>query len=304
MTEAVDPLLNPPRLERRRADGAPGRISRDRLASMLVLAALLHGLVLLGVTFTAPGGGSDTARGLAVLLVSDELPEARENPDAAYIAQRSQEGSGNTRENIAPELPGLRPQQQQESRPQPAQRSPLLEQQLLTSSMPALSSIQIGAVPQPELVLSQQELERLLAGDESLQLRGESREQLYLSPDTRASRLAPYLDTWRRRIEQVGTVNFPALARQRGESGSLVLEVVILSDGRLRSATIDRSSGHADLDAGAREILRLASPFAPFPPDLARDFRSLRFAYEWRFEGGQSAGSSVRLPARRTRTDP
>lgn len=266
---------------------------------MIVLAALLHGLVLLGVTFTAPGSKGSSARGLAVLLVSDELPEAGENPDAAYIAQRSQDGSGNTQEDLAPQLPGAQPQQRQprDARGQAADRMPLLEEQLLTTSVPALSSIQVEAVPEPELVLSQQELERLLAGDASLQLRGDNREELYLSPDTRASRLAPYLDSWRRRIEQVGTSNFPALARQRRESGSLVLEVVILSDGRLRSATIERSSGHPELDVGARDILRLASPFAPFPPDLARDFRSLRFAYEWRFEGGQSAGTSVRLPA-------
>jgi protein TonB len=293
VSTAADPLLPPPRLHRRQLDGVTGRVTRDRLSSMLVLAVLLHGLVLMGVTFTAPGGQGDTQRGLEVLLVSEELPEARANEDAAYVAQRSQEGSGNTSEQRAAELPG--------APPVPASsllerlRQERFEDQVLTTAAPALSSISIEAVPEPELLLSQQELERLLAGDESLLLRGESREELFVSPDTRASRLAPYVDAWRRRIEQVGTARFQALARQR-VTGSLLLEVVIQSDGLLRRATIERSSGNPQLDEAAREILRLASPFDPFPPELAREFRTLRFAYEWRFEGGGATGSSVRLP--------
>lgn len=292
MSTAADPLQTPQRLKRRRVDGFDGRVSRDRLSTMLVLAALAHGLVLLGVTFTAPGSKGDTPRGLEVLLVSEDLPEARDNDDAAYIAQRSQEGSGNTRERLPAELPGAEPRPPVAGDPVPQER---FDDPLLSTSAPSLSTIQIEAVPEPELLLTQQELEQLLAGDESLRLRGDTQQQLYLSPDTRASRLAPYLDSWRRRVEQVGTANFQNLARQSGMSGSLVLEVVINSDGRLRSATIQRSSGHAQLDDAAREILKLASPFDPFAPDLARDYRSLRFAYEWRFEGGKSAGSSLRV---------
>lgn len=293
MSTAPDPLLAAAQtqMRRRRMDGFDGRTTRDRLSTMLVLAALLHGLVLLGVTFTAPGGKGETRRGLEVLLVSEELPEAGDNPDATYLAQRTQEGSGNTRENEAAELPGAEPRP---TEPVPPARSRPFEQQLLATSVPALSTIQIEPVPEPELLLTQQELERLLAGDDTIRLRGDTQRQLYLSPDTRASRLAPYLDGWRRRIEQVGTMNFPVLARQRGLVGSLVLEVVIDDDGRLRSAHIERSSGHPELDDAAREILRLASPFDPLPPDIARDYRSLRFAYEWRFEGGRATGSSLR----------
>jgi periplasmic protein TonB len=289
----ADPLQLHRPARRRNADGIEGRAARDRLSTMLVLAALLHGLLLLGVTFSAGGGKGDSARGLEVLLVSDELPEAGDNDDASYLAQRSQDGSGNTRERAAAELPGQRPKQPLESDSNYLLQSP--EEQLLRTSAPALSTIHVEPAPEPELVLTQAELEQILAGDESLVLRGEQRDELYLSPDTRASRLAPYLDGWRRRIEQVGTLNFPATARHRPQAGSLVLEVVIQSDGKLRRATIERSSGHAELDEAARSILRLASPFAPFPPELARDFQSLRFAYEWRFEDG-TASSSLRLP--------
>ena len=126
-------------------------------------------------------------------------------------------------------------------------------------------------------------------------LRGITRDELYVSADTRASRLAPYLDAWRRRIERIGTLNYPSVAQRRGMTGNPVIEVTLLRDGKLGSAQIQHTSGHPEIDAAALEILRLASPFDPFPPDLARDYRSLRFAYEWQFEG-RGVATSVTVP--------
>ena len=62
---------------------------------------------------------------------------------------------------------------------------------------------------------------------------GKSNEEHWISPDTRASRLAPYLAEWKRKVERVGTLNFPSAARRQGLSGSPVVEVEIAADGRL-----------------------------------------------------------------------
>src|SRR6266481_5205612 len=75
---------------------------RDRLLTMLFLAGLLHGLVILGLTFNVAASPRDSAPGLQVLLVSDELPTAEQNDSATYLAQRTQLGSGDTREAVAP----------------------------------------------------------------------------------------------------------------------------------------------------------------------------------------------------------
>ncbi len=104
-------------------------------------------------------------------------------------------------------------------------------------------------------------------GDDALKLRGEHRDELYVTADTRASRLAPYLDAWRRRVERIGTINYPSAAQRTNLDGNPVVEVAIRRDGRLQSATIQRSSGHPEIDAAALDILRLASPFDPFPPN-------------------------------------
>ncbi|MGH8259460.1 MAG: TonB family protein, partial [Steroidobacteraceae bacterium] len=126
-----------------------------------------------------------------------------------------------------------------------------------------------------------------------VQLRGPHRDDLWITPDTREATLAPYLDHWRRRVERIGTLNYPIAARHDGTHASPVLEVVIASDGRLESARVRRSSGDADLDHAALEILKLASPFDPFPAELARKYHALRFAYEWQFVGGRAAGGAV-----------
>jgi protein TonB len=296
-----EPLPQPVRLERRRSDGKEGRISRDRLTTMLVLAALLHGLVILGISFTAPGAGDSAVnRGLEVLLVSDELPESQRNDTATYLSQRTQLGSGNTQERLPAQLPSERapptPPGSRDSRP-----GGNAAEQMLVTTRNTRSRIQMLPLPVAMVQLSEAERLELQAeaatpGEDELRLRGETRDQYYLSADTRASPFAPYLDGWRRRVERIGTVNYPNAARRDGLTGSPVIEVAIERDGHLRSARIQRSSGHAEIDAAALDILRLASPFDPFPPELARDYQSLRFAYEWQFEGGKPKKSIISVP--------
>ena len=76
---------------------------------MLLLAALLHAIVILGLTFTTAGhGGGSDAPQLDVLLVTNEVPEAQSNDQAVYLAQRTQIGSGNTDMPLAPASPASR----------------------------------------------------------------------------------------------------------------------------------------------------------------------------------------------------
>jgi protein TonB len=123
------------------------------------------------------------------------------------------------------------------------------------------------------------------ATDDTLRLRGkrfDGAEEIV--PNTRESQLAPYLNSWRSKIERLGTLNFPQNARKL-QTGNPVLEVSILADGNLGEALIKRSSGSKEIDQAALSILRLASPFDPFPVELRQKYQELRFAYEWQFLG-------------------
>ena len=100
---------------------------------------------------------------------------------------------------------------------------------------------------------------------------------------------AYYLEAWRRQVERVGKLNYPGEARRRKLTGSLRLLVVIRADGDLADARLVESSGHAVLDEAALRIVRLAAPYAPFPPRIAAQADTLEIERTWRFRG-QSAG--------------
>src|SRR3984885_13135383 len=70
----------------------------DRMLTTCFLAALLHGIIILGVSFssTSSSSGDEGAPGLEVVLVNDRAPSVANNPNARYLSQRSQLGSGNT----------------------------------------------------------------------------------------------------------------------------------------------------------------------------------------------------------------
>jgi protein TonB len=133
---------------------------------------------------------------------------------------------------------------------------------------------------------------------DALALRGNPRDEMVVTANTRSSGVALYLDAWRHRIERIGTANYPLDAVRRAAlTGSPVVEVRVAADGRLVDAVVVRSSGHIVLDQAALNILRLAAPFDPFPPEVAAKHDSLRLSYEWEFANGEWRDSTVRGPS-------
>ena len=295
----------PPRALTLREGKAP---VRDRLLTMLFLAALLHGLIILGLTFNSSVAGGESAPGLQVLLVSDEVPEAESNDSATYLAQRTQLGSGNTQESVSPRNPASTvPIPHQDGVPggdSLKKRGDLAgnrADRVITSSAWTTQVHYLaeagnaGSSPDQPMLLQEQSTSQPGPEDESgpATLRGPRREELWITPDTRAATLAPYLDSWRRKVERIGTINYPTVARRLGLKASPIVEVGIDANGKLDRAVIRQSSGYPELDNAALEILKLASPFDPFPPELAHEYRVLRFAYEWQFVGGRLHGGAL-----------
>jgi periplasmic protein TonB len=279
----------------------------ERLTAMLLLAALLHAIVILGLTFTVAGhsGGSDSPQ-LDVLLVTDEVPEAQSNDQAVYLAQRSQIGSGNTDQALAAASPASRgaPETRADGGHDADNQSAAnrMDKPVLTSSAPSSDIRYIGEAPAaaaaadalPEMIGDTPGEPRSGHGDAvELLLRGKGNDEHWVTPDTRASKLAPYLASWKRKVERVGNLNLPTAVRNAGLSGSPVVEVEIGANGRLRAATVRRSSGFGALDEAALTILKLASPFDPFPADLAAGYSQLRFAYQWDFVAGALHSGAV-----------
>src|SRR6187200_3505217 len=70
--------------------------SGDRLTVTLFLAGLAHLILILGVSFAPPAADSRDVPTLEVLLVNNSLPDSFRNDDANYLAERTQQGSGNS----------------------------------------------------------------------------------------------------------------------------------------------------------------------------------------------------------------
>jgi len=282
----------------------------DRMLTTCFLAALIHGIVILGVTFSAPFGktSGDDARALEVILVNDQAPSVAQNPNAQYLSERTQRGSGNTLKRERTLIP--------KSSLMPVERPGI-------PSGEGLAALQAGTVTgDEELIATQQPGQKILYFASStaapvpsqlplllekrpdlgmtpnddgveLRMRGEAMHQLWIAADTRESDVAVYLDSWRRKIERVGTMNFPDIARRQKLSGTPVIEVTIGANGNLLQTIVRRTSGHPEIDEAAMRILKLAAPFDPFPGELSAKHDEIRIAYEWQFLGGASQGTGV-----------
>jgi protein TonB len=289
------------------APDTPVVTPRDRLGFTLFLAAVLHALLILGVTFDLPTP-SELSRALEITLATQ--PSEQTPNEADYLAQMNQEGSGTLDEKAAPstteeaelqdsEINQVTPAQQA-SAPPP---EPIQPKQVITTS--AASTDRVRRAPEiPDPVEAPQpaqrfDMSRLSQEIASLEAQLAEERQLYAkrprvhrlnAASTMQDKGAYYKDAWRRKVERVGNQNYPAEARDQRIYGSLRMLVAINRDGTLREVRILESSGHTVLDNAALRIVRLAAPYAPFTGDLI-DVDVLEIIRTWRFERGDRVSS-------------
>jgi protein TonB len=284
--------------------------AQDRMLTTCFLAALMHGIVILGITFSATSGSSsdDAAAGLEVVLVNDRAPSVAQNTNARYLSERTQLGSGNFlkgERTLIPKsslMPVDRPGVPSGDGLAPVQAGNDAGDEQMVATHGAsqkilyfASSAESKETSELPLLLEKRPDLAMTPNDDGVELRmrGESKKELWIAADTRESDVAVYLDSWRRKIERVGTMNFPDVARRKKLSGTPVIEVTIGADGKLLNAEVRRTSGHAEIDEAALRILKLAAPYERFPSELTAKHDEIRIAYEWQFLGGDSQGGSV-----------
>ena len=106
-------------------------------------------------------------------------------------------------------------------------------------------------------------------------------------------RFAQYVESWRQKVERVGTLNYPEAAKGK-LYGTLILTVKIKSDGSVEEVEINRTSGHKILDDAARRIVTMAGPYAAFSPDIRRDYEQLEITRKWSFTKANQLEDSAR----------
>ena len=272
------------------------------LLPMLVLAALIHGVVILGLNFHLPKAQPhERQQTLDVILVNPhKAPAPPEQAD--FLANANQKGGtdieGRGRPRAEPRQPALekgadeRRAATPSGRPRPQQKRSVA----VTTQRPSRHKVTPKAhnpvpekrrVPLDQLLAStRQEIARL-----TMDLERNSRYASHrprrkaINAATKEYRYAAYLEAWRKKVERVGNLNYPEAARRRRLHGDLLLHVAVRADGTVAEVNVVRSSGYKLLDDAAVRIVRLAAPFAPFPEEIRREVDILDITRTWQFLG-------------------
>jgi protein TonB len=256
----------------------------------------VHAL-LLSLQFRMPEAKPAKDRGLEVVLVNTR--HAKAPPQAELRAQANVDGGGSSEQPARPKSP-LPPQATQRDgdalvEARRRTQEPVREQkQVITREKK--SPARIASAPkkieqtQPEPQISGLDLLDSAAAvarieaeiDRNLDEIAKRPRKKFIGARTKEYRFAQYVEDWRLKVERVGTLNYPEAARGR-VYGSLLLSVTIRADGTVEKVSVHRSSGHALLDEAAVRIVKLAAPYAPFPPAIRKDTDIIEITRTWAF---------------------
>ena len=275
------------------------RVGGPLLVAAFAISLTLHGLLLL-IQFRLPDSKPVRDKGLEVVLVNTRHAKAPEKPDV--LAQANVDGGGNTEQNVRPSTP-LPPQptrrdgdaliEAKRRTPEPVRdQKQVITRDKAPAKVAAAPKKVEQPVPQPEppqlsgldLLDSAAAVARLEAQvDRDLQELAKRPRKKFIGARAQEYRFAQYVEDWRQKVERVGTLNYPDAARGK-LYGSLLLSVSIRADGSVEKVSVQRSSGHKVLDEAAVRIVKMAAPYAPFPPDIRKDYDIIEITRTWKFE--------------------
>ncbi|WP_455210444.1 energy transducer TonB [Kaarinaea lacus] len=287
----------------------------DRLGLTVFFAVVLHSLIILGISFAQPEKKNPPEKlpGLEVTLVQSKTDKKVEEAD--FLAQATQEGGGNSDEQVRPtsaveplvatgqvgEVSQLTPQtvlpqQMEQSRMQIMTATQSERRVASEQDQPELPTEQMDEAT-AQLLMVNKEIARQSAEIDIMRQAYASRpKKKFLSAKTKEYKWASYEEGWRKKIERIGTLNFPDAARRSKLSGDVRASVTIRSDGSVKEVKITKYSGHKVLDDAVKRIVKMASPYEAFPQDLREEYDEVVIVRTWQFIAG---GGSGKLTTRR-----
>ena len=268
---------------------------RSPFAWAIFLSLALHAL-LLSLGFVPPEArlAAQKDEGLEIVLVN---AYSRSTPEEAKaLAQTSLAGGGN--EKTAPVPTTAQPPLEREhpsdspleARSRHQETASTTRRKLSRPSpekaTPSAPEPTAPATPTPsglDLLDQTASVARLHAAldDTERAVAGQPRKRFF-GANVKEYRFARYIEDWRLKVERIGTLNYPEEARGK-LYGSLLMSVSIRADGEPIDAHIERSSGQPVLDEAALRIVRLGSPYAPFPPEIRADTDVIVIKRTWTF---------------------
>ena len=267
----------------------------DRLALTLFFALVIHAMIILGITF----GAQDEPPPRHELPTLDITIATRSTPppeEADYLAQTSQDGGGNVSEKIKPTMAIP------EMAPNVAPQQPVyVPTQIITAKKAETRIVQeqeeTPEIEEPDITASElieRSMEMINLSEQiskSMQAYAQRPRQNYVSARTQEYKYANYMSEWVKKVERVGNLNYPDAARRENISGSLLMDVALNADGSLHEINILRPSGEPVIDEAAKRIVRMAAPYAPFPPEILENTDILHITRTWEFSTSNQLSS-------------
>lgn len=270
------------------------------IALAIGFSAAFHAGLIWGVSFSYPDAYKNMReKALDIVLVNAK--SAKKPTDAQALAQANLDGGGNTDENrrVKTPLPTTNQQttgndierMQRRIRELDAAQQKMLSEAKSARAVAAARNAAEQPTPSPnargvDLAESARAMARLEGEiSKSVDEYNKRPRKKFVGARTEEYRFAQYIEDWRQKVERIGTLNYPEAARGK-LYGSLVLTVSLNHDGSLNRVDINRSSGYKVLDEAAQRIVQMASPFAPFPPEIRRDTDILEITRTWYFTQG------------------
>ncbi len=249
-----------------------------------VAASVLAHVALLFVHFGVPDAFRlrPTDPGLEVILVNAK--HAKKPLKADALAQANLDGGGNADAGRTKSpLPDMRKMETGDSVKAASRRIAELEhmqENLLTqanhSSFKAAPMTEKNKPDPTPSGTDQLDTSRAIARmaaeiTQSIEDQSKRPRKTFITPSTQAVGYAQYYKEFQKRVEQVGTLNFPQ-NNGRKVYGELIVYIPIFQDGTIYQrdggARIEKSSGNSLLDQAALNIVRRAAPFGRFPPNM------------------------------------
>jgi len=282
------------------------------LAIALAVSVIAHG-ALLAVRFVAPPDVKipPTDPTLEVILVNAK--HANRPLKAQALAQADLEGGGNADQGRSKSpLPDLRKMESGDSIDASRRRIAELEQ-LQKNLLTQVKTTPYRATPVTEknrtdptldgadLVESRKAIARMAAEiAQTIEDQNKRPRRTYITPSTQRAGYALYYKAFQRKVEEVGTLNFPQ-KNGRKQYGELVLSIPIFQDGTVYTKDggikVRTSSGNRALDEAAIAIVRRAAPFGKFPPNMLSNDRDDLWVIITRFKFTREQTLETKLDA-------
>lgn len=265
----------------------------DALLVAICVAATVHVFVVLGLNFDFLSSKK------VVTPIEITLSNVWSEPAAKktkFLAPTNQRAASKNNQQAAPPKPKTvhpRPSKKQvapvkvnaKSKPKTMPKpitQPQAKEKIIVASKPVVTPVK--------------KMPRLSGESLSKQISRLGEQILHKKPDPKASRIkfvhavnahksivAQYKRDWEQKIERIGNRNYPDIAKQKNFTSTLTMDVGINADGSIAGISIIKSSGNKRLDAAAKRIVMLSTPFPALPSELLEELDVLRIRRVWNF---------------------